>query len=998
MKFIKIFLASSVVEFEAERRQMGDFIRTLNDTYVKRGIYFELTICEDVTNSIAKERKQQEYNDIIRKSQYFYILFGRKAGEYTIEEFDVALQQFQESGTPRIFTYFMSLPEGERAEQGVVDFMERLDRQLGHYYSMFTHLDAVKLNLLLELVRDPELGGQMKFEDGQAVLNDRPMLSLENVPLYGGHETVRKLKKEQEEQNEEFARLAAEYGRHPENTNLLAQMMQLGEQRTRTLDNLHRLEMDMLGLCREVAEKRQAGRHLNWREKKAIERVDLGDYEGAKNILRDAKWEQEVEQAEEMIETAKEPVREYISGKKALIATLRAGFVESETTEEICRIYDRICELALKHGVEPAVLWDYADFLRQQRCYPEGIQVAERLRDYYRLNPPEREKQAKLLRLLGTLYEKNGAYEKAEPVLREAMELARGMYEGGKQTEYHKTLLADCCNAMGVFLWSQQCADDSKEMFERALSLRRELAAANPARYERELALSCYNMAIAMEFFQQISEAQKLYEESLAIRRCLAAAAPEVDEAAVARSLNALGDLLVRQNRFAEAEPLYEEALSISRHLAELNPPVYEADVAGSLLSLASLKEQTDCLAEAEELYREALSIRRRLAGVNPAVYEVKVAEILRSLAGLMDRLYRVDEAEEIHREALSIYRRLAAANPTVYEEKLATALRRTARFYFRLWHLPKAEELCREALAINGRLADQNPEVYGPDLAKVSGELASILTEQNKNPEEAHRLGEEALSLRRRLAKANPAVYEAELAQSCKMEAVRREECEPEESEALYREAQSIFQHLAEANPKVYEAELASVCNTRALFWEKRGDREAAEGLLRYALEIRRRLAASNPAAYEADVAKSCHDLGMLLKEESKSEAEPLLYEAWQVYQRLAERFPKAYDAFLSPVAFNLAELLSGQNRKTEAVPFYREALAADYRLAESQPGLYAAYPADTAWSLAECLCESGRSEEGRKLYEEALALYEAIPGKKRQAEYIRNVLKTQF
>lgn len=36
MKFIKIFLASSIVEFQNERQQMGNFIRSLNDTYVKK--------------------------------------------------------------------------------------------------------------------------------------------------------------------------------------------------------------------------------------------------------------------------------------------------------------------------------------------------------------------------------------------------------------------------------------------------------------------------------------------------------------------------------------------------------------------------------------------------------------------------------------------------------------------------------------------------------------------------------------------------------------------------------------------------------------------------------------------------------------------------------------------------------------------------------------------------------------------------------------------------
>lgn len=80
MKYIKIFLASSVVEFEKERQELGKFVRSLNDIYIKRGLYFELNLCEDLSNAVDKERKQNEYNKLIRKCQYFYILFGRYAG------------------------------------------------------------------------------------------------------------------------------------------------------------------------------------------------------------------------------------------------------------------------------------------------------------------------------------------------------------------------------------------------------------------------------------------------------------------------------------------------------------------------------------------------------------------------------------------------------------------------------------------------------------------------------------------------------------------------------------------------------------------------------------------------------------------------------------------------------------------------------------------------------------------------------------------------------
>ena len=77
MKYIKIFLASSLSEFKEDRRELGDYIRKLNNVYCKRGIYFELVVCEDISDSLAEERKQEEYNAEIRDCQYFYIIFGK---------------------------------------------------------------------------------------------------------------------------------------------------------------------------------------------------------------------------------------------------------------------------------------------------------------------------------------------------------------------------------------------------------------------------------------------------------------------------------------------------------------------------------------------------------------------------------------------------------------------------------------------------------------------------------------------------------------------------------------------------------------------------------------------------------------------------------------------------------------------------------------------------------------------------------------------------------
>ena len=92
MKYIKLFVASSIDTFERERGELKSYISSLNDIYVRRDIYFDLILCENLSNALDKERKQAAYNAEIRKCQYFYVIFAEKVGEYTVEEFDVALE------------------------------------------------------------------------------------------------------------------------------------------------------------------------------------------------------------------------------------------------------------------------------------------------------------------------------------------------------------------------------------------------------------------------------------------------------------------------------------------------------------------------------------------------------------------------------------------------------------------------------------------------------------------------------------------------------------------------------------------------------------------------------------------------------------------------------------------------------------------------------------------------------------------------------------------
>ena len=516
MDYIKIFLASSITEFEKERRELGDYIRSLNDIYVKQGIYFELNLCEDLSHAVDRERKQEQYNRIIRESQFFYILFGKNAGEYTVEEFDVAWKQFRQTGSPELYTYFMQLPDGQSVEQGVLDFMKRLDKEIGHYYSRFSHLDSVKLNMLIEFARDPALHSTVKFEEGQATLDGKPVLSLENIPLYSKNETIQRLIRERGLLEEQYDQIAAECRKNPNNSSLKLRRSEISREIGLLSDQLRQLEDDLLSVYETVTEK-LSNTHTSYWEKEALQLVDEGNYEGAKAILRDQKRREELQSALKMAEKAKEGVWQYISGKQTLIATLKATGLNQESVQEITGIYEEITKLAEEHRIALHTLYKYASFLQNERQYEKGIASAERLRLYYQLEKETpQEDWGALLILLGILYSENHAFLKAEQLHREALEIYRRLAQ--ENPAVYEPDLAMSCNNLANLLGNLNQKEEAEQLYREALEIRRQLAQENPAVYELELAASCYRFAFfQFTVLQNKEAAETLFRQTLAI-------------------------------------------------------------------------------------------------------------------------------------------------------------------------------------------------------------------------------------------------------------------------------------------------------------------------------------------------------------------------------------------------------------------------------------------------------------------------------------------------
>ena len=98
---IKIFLASSE-ELKKERYKFPEIVLTLNNEYRSKGYYFDLVKWEYLDSSMGKDRKQDEYNRELRTCDIVFVVFWHIFGDYTNEEFQMALKGLREKDLPNM--------------------------------------------------------------------------------------------------------------------------------------------------------------------------------------------------------------------------------------------------------------------------------------------------------------------------------------------------------------------------------------------------------------------------------------------------------------------------------------------------------------------------------------------------------------------------------------------------------------------------------------------------------------------------------------------------------------------------------------------------------------------------------------------------------------------------------------------------------------------------------------------------------------------------------
>jgi hypothetical protein len=182
----KLFLASSS-ELKNDREQFEIFINRKNKEWVAKGVFLELVIWEDFLDAVSQTRLQDEYDKAIRNCDLFVMLFWRKVGQYTEEEFETAFGQFKSTNKPFIFTYFkdadISVASANKKDlMSLWAFQEKLSA-LGHFYTVYKNVDELKFKFNQQL--DKLSNGFIEFTPEKAQAAPPPNVQI-NTTVTGG--------------------------------------------------------------------------------------------------------------------------------------------------------------------------------------------------------------------------------------------------------------------------------------------------------------------------------------------------------------------------------------------------------------------------------------------------------------------------------------------------------------------------------------------------------------------------------------------------------------------------------------------------------------------------------------------------------------------------------------------------------------------------------------------------------------------------------------------
>ena len=635
MKTITVFLASSN-ELNYDRNSFQALIAKLDDIYEPRGIRIKCRRWEDFPAYCTGERTQDVYNKTVRSCDMCICMFHKEAGQYTVEEFEQALDEYRTNHShPKTFVYIRALVDGEVETDELKAFKDELFKSIGHYWCNYACEDSMNLHFVMQLERlIPDMGlaagdsSQLKVEEGKVTLQGVKIADYTNLPFAAANHEYCSLKEKYAQLDKDITQLRA---LGIDDTHDLLREKVIDRQKCH--EQMMNMEKQLLDMALLVNKTISSHSPMSERKRLAIEMFEQGNIKGVINVLNEEDMASEAKQAEleiargrQLVESGKELIAKGIQTIQAQVEdhilrakALMLDFDNSDRFSLACNAYERAVELTRNH-------------LSQ-------AELADRLNDYY------------------CFLHENNQYTKCEAYIEESVSIRADLCREDPET-YEPDLAASYNNLANLYSDTQRF-QESEAMYKLALAIRQRLAKANPLAYEPDLAQSYNNLAVFYKDTQRFQESEEMYKSALAIYERLAKVNPQAYEPNLATSYNNLGNLYKKSQRFQDSEAMHKSALVIRERLAKANPQAYEPDLAASYNNLAIVYYCTERIQECEELFKATIAIREHLAEGAPQEYGPALAQAYSNLAILYNETQRYAESEAMANTAAAIRERL---------------------------------------------------------------------------------------------------------------------------------------------------------------------------------------------------------------------------------------------------------------------------------------------------------------------------------------------------
>ena len=601
MKTIKVFLASSD-ELRDEREKFGNLIRQLDDIFLKQGIHIQLLVWEDMDPCYNNCRKQDEYNAWIRESQIFVALFYTRAGQYTLEELEVARGEHSRRQEPKLMIYCRNLKPDEVEESDLTKFKQTLEQQLGHLWGNYSTTDKLHHDFVMYFMRST-LGRSdaLKVSNGQVVLDGLTIANMDNLPYAAGNEGYQDMKTRLKSLSAEIDQLWGALQQAPGVDYLKTLHQQKLNEYNTLQEKFTRHQQALFDTAKRISEMQLEKVSSELRQ--AVDAFENGHIEAANTILDGIEREADrhMEQLEQQRDLVHQDIKAFLVQTKTLMADVNIPI--ADRIKRVTALYAKADDWAQRSALDQTkyhgLLSDYSNFLRDYGLYAESLKVASRLVALSEsLYGAEHPNTASSYNSFGNVYNKYGNYDEALKYYNKALairEKVLGLEHSSTATSY---------NNIGVVYDNLGNYDEALKYHKKALAI-----------YEKVLGLehpdtasSYNNIGNVYDDLGNYDEALKYYFKDLAIcEKVLGLEHPDT-----ATSYNNIGNVYDNLGNYDEALKYYFKDLAICEKVLGLEHP----DTAVSYNNIGIVYDSLGKYDDALEYHSKALAIREKVLGL----------------------------------------------------------------------------------------------------------------------------------------------------------------------------------------------------------------------------------------------------------------------------------------------------------------------------------------------------------------------------------------------